>query len=165
MTISKTSQEDAHAAWDVGDLRKAFQLFSKCAQEDESGCMLNLGYFYDEGIGIRKSKSQAMHWYRLAVRAGNIAAASSVAILYREKGRYRLSFQWFRRSARMGDGDAEVEIAKALAAGTGVRRSIAGARGALRRAISSKCITPLGREEAVSLLVATKSRALKHMPG
>jgi uncharacterized protein len=165
MTISTTSQDAAHDAWDAGDLCKAFQLFSKCAQENESGCMLNLGYFYDEGVGIRKSKSQAMHWYRLAVRAGDMAAASNVAILYREKGRYRLSFQWFRRSARMGDGDAEVALAKALAAGAGVRRSIAAARGALRRAVTSKCITPTGREEAVSLLAATKLRVVKNFPG
>lgn len=54
----------AHEAWGSGDLNLAFELFSKGACQGSDGCMLDLGYFYDEGIGTAVDKQQAMYWYK-----------------------------------------------------------------------------------------------------
>jgi TPR repeat protein len=159
MPSHSSTEESAHAAWDARALRNAFRLFTECAEAGAIGCMLNLGYFYDEGLGVKKDKTRAMHWYKRAYRQGDSAAASNIAILYREAGRPRLCYQWFCRSADLGDGDAEVEVAKLLAAGQGVRRSMALALAALERARRSKHITPSGREEAVALVASLSGAA------
>lgn len=142
----------AHEAWEAGNLALAFELFSVCAAQGSEGGMLDLGYFYDEGIGTPQDKEQAMHWYKKAYRLGSSAAASNIAVLYREQGRFSLSAEWFRRAIHLQDGDAEVELAKLLIAGKGVRKSLSAAMEHLLNALVSDRITPAGIEEAEELL-------------
>ena len=159
-TDSKSAEMEAHEAWEGGDLSKAYELFCQCASKGEVGCMLDLGYFYDEGIGVAKDKNKAMSWYKRAYRKGDSAAASNIAILYREKGRNDLTFQWFQRSVALGDGDSEVELAKLYMQGVGVRKSLSKAKDLLCKAQASTLITEAGREEATKLLGAPEFEAL-----
>jgi TPR repeat protein len=145
-------EQDAHAAWDAGNLRRARVLFARGASLGAEGCMLNLGYFYDEGLGVRESKQKAMHWYKRAYRKGSSAAASNIAVLYAERGRFGLAVAWYKRAAALGDGDAELSLAQHYAIGIGVRPSLAAASQHARRAVRAQHITPAGREEAVALL-------------
>jgi TPR repeat protein len=114
--------------------------------------MLDLGYFYDEGVGTRQDKIKAMFWYKRAYRRGSSAAASNIAILYRERNQARQVFHWFRRAAALGDGDAQVDLAKLFLDGKGVRRSALKAKAALLAALASDLITEAAREEAAVLL-------------
>jgi TPR repeat protein len=148
---------EAHEAWESGDLKRAYSLFRRCAELGQLGCMLDLGYFYDEGVGVKKDKEKAMAWYKRAYRLGDSAAASNIAILYRENGRHRLERQWFERAAVLGDGDAELELAKLFLEGKGARRSKEKAVASLTRAAKSNSITEAGREEAASLLREVES--------
>ena len=150
-------EERAHQAWESGRLKVAFDLFSKCAELGSKGCMLDLGYFYDEGLGTAVDKQQAMWWYKKAYRLGCGASASNIAILYREQGKLRYSAQWFQRSALLGDGDSEVELAKLYISGRGVRKSLTAAKKYLKRALRSSSITPAGAEEAEELLAKVQS--------
>lgn len=158
MRIPQESIEvEAHNAWESGDQKRAFALFKEGAAFGLVGCMLDLGYFYDEGLGARKNKVEAMYWYKRAYRKGSAAAASNIALLYKEQGRYHLAFQWFYRATLLGDGDAEVDLAKLYMQGKGVRRSLILARGCLLTALSSKYITESGREEATELICRLES--------
>lgn len=150
---------EADDAWENGELTQAFSLFSEGAALGIEGCMLNLGYFYDEGIGVNEDKARAMYWYKRLYRTSKktnplhgAAAASNIAILYREQGKHRLEFQWFQRSAQLNDGGSEVDLAKLYMQGKGVRRSPALAKAALERALESNFITEADREEAADLL-------------
>jgi len=142
----------AHEAWERGDFERAFLLFRRCAELGQVGCMLDLGYFYDEGVGVEQNKDEAMSWYKRAYRLGDSAAASNIAILYREQGRVRLERQWFERSAALGDGDSGLELAKLHLRERGVQRSREKAIELLSSAVRSESITEAGREEAVALL-------------
>jgi hypothetical protein len=150
-------EAQAHAAWENNQDTLAFQLFSQAVSAGLENCMLNLGYFYDEGLGTKQDKEKAMYWYKRAYRKGSSAAASNIAILYRERSNFRLVAQWFRKSANLGDGDSAVELAKLYLNGTGVRRSETEALHWLREAQSSRLITEAGREEASSLLAQVKN--------
>lgn len=160
MTVSiEDLPSEADDAWESGELMRAFSLFSEGAALGIEGCMLNLGYFYDEGIGVSEDKAQAMHWYKRLYRRSKVTnplhsavAASNIAILYREQGKHRLEFQWFQRSAQLNDGDSEVDLAKLYMEGKGVRRSLTLAKAALERALESNHITEADREEAADLL-------------
>lgn len=149
-----SNEEDAHDAWESGDLRGALMRFRMGAAEGRRGCMMDLGYFYDKGLGTARSKHEAMHWYKQAFLNGDACAASNVAILFRERGSPRHMFRWFRAAARRDDGDALVEVAKCYRSGLGVARSKWMAIVYARRALRSWQITPAGREEAMGLLSA-----------
>ncbi|KQO26563.1 hypothetical protein ASF11_02410 [Acidovorax sp. Leaf76] len=152
MTPVDAREEQAHEAWDAGDLPRAFQLFRSCAYEGLRSAMMNLGFFYDEGLGTPASKHLAKIWYRKARHAGDFVAANNLAILFRERHAHRSTFHWFRKAALDGDGDAWIELAKCHLKGTGTSLSAARARECLRRAMRSRFITPAGREEAQTLL-------------
>lgn len=89
----------AHEAWEAGRLKEAFRSFKHAVDLGATECLLNLGYFHDTGIGTRKDKVEAMRCYKLAYRWGVSAAASNIAVLYREQGKPRLMFAWYRRAA------------------------------------------------------------------
>jgi uncharacterized protein len=152
MKTASAIEHQAHLAWDAGDLRRARILFAQGASLGATGCMLNLGYFYDEGLGVRQSKQKAMHWYKRAYRKGSSAAASNIAVLYSERGSFRLAVAWYKRAAGLGDGDAQLSLAHHYAIGLGVRRSLAATSRHASRALRSQYITPAGREEAAALL-------------
>lgn len=154
MTELDEMENRAHEAWDANDLPRAFQLFLACAHQGARGAMLDVGYFYDEGLGTRSSKYLARIWYRKARHAGDFVGANNLAILFQERHFHRGAFHWFRKAALDGDGDAWVKLAKCHLQGQGTPISRARARDCLRRAIRSRFITPAGREEAQSLLRA-----------
>jgi len=143
---------EAHSAWDNGRRARALQLFQRGADAGLVGCMLDLGFFYDVGIGTRTDKAMAMRWYKRAYRRGDAAAASNIAVLYKEQGKSRLAFGWYARSAALGDGDSSLELARLYLSGQGVRRSIPNAKKNLRGALSSRLITEASREEAQQIM-------------
>ena len=139
---------DAHTAWEAGDVKAAFRLFRESALAGDPHSCLNLGYFYDTGLGITKSRTEALRWYRRAYRNGDSAGASNIATVYRAQGRLREAFEWFKRAAAMNDGDAELEVAKCYLDGLGVRKHRGHAIAAIKRALSSSSITEASREQA-----------------
>jgi len=141
----------AHDAWERGEYKAAFRVYKILANRAADGGMLNLGYFYDQGIGVRKNRAQAMKWYLRAYRRGSGAAASNIATIYRDEGRHRLEAQWYKRAVRLQDGDAAVELAKLVIKGKGIRFDRSYASRLLKRAAASRYITEDGREEAIKL--------------
>ncbi|MFZ6844351.1 tetratricopeptide repeat protein [Undibacterium sp. RuTC16W] len=142
----------AHEAWERGDLQRAFYCFLAGAELDLPGCMTNLGYFYDAGLAIRADKSKAMYWYKRAYRLGSASAAANLAMLHRERRRFRLMCRCLYLSAALGDGDAQLDLGKCYLTGQGVSKSRRMARRCFLQALKSDQITPAGRADAQKLL-------------
>ncbi len=145
-------------ARESGHLRAARRFFERGATRGDGVCCISLAHIYDVGLGTRVDKKRAMHWYKLAWRSRDRAAAGNIAILYRESGNHRLAFIWFEQAAKAGDGDALVELAKCFLGGIGIRRDKSAAIRHVRAAIAHTPyegtfgITPFGWEEAESML-------------
>jgi len=157
LVIMNQHEEAAHRAWSAGDLVAAFASFRRGANEGHPGCMLDLGYFFDEGLGTARSKHQAMHWYRRAFTCGVLAAATNVALLFRERGGYRKMYRWLQIGGQRGDGDALVEIARCCLDGLGTARSRTMATSYARKALRTGQITPAGRNEAALLAAGRRA--------
>jgi TPR repeat protein len=130
-------------------IKEAFQLFLEAAQAGNSSAQLNVGYFYDTGQGVSRSRAQAGYWYRRAVRQGEAAAANNIGTIYRDEGRLRLAVRWFGKAADMGDGDALLEMAKLY---LGPLEEPTKARRLLTRVLASKRATLDSQEQAERLL-------------
>ena len=154
-------------AWEDGDETKAFELFKQAAELGDIAAMLNVGYFLDEGLGVRVDKAAAMDWYRKAYDLGDASAANNIAILCREKNDLPGAADWFAKAAELGDGDALVELAKINVEGQGVPADAAKARAYLEQALAlpvdngdddgsidvdQPFISLAGHEEAVEML-------------
>lgn len=102
----------ADKLWNQGKLELAFSLFMEAAKAGDVGAEQNVGYFYDLGLGVRRNRKKALHWYTRAYRNGDASSAKNIGTVWRDLGNPRRALSWFRRAVKMGDDDANLEIAK-----------------------------------------------------
>ncbi len=138
-----------------GRLTEAFQHFLAAAKAGDSRAQLTVGYLYDTGQGVDRSRTHAMTWYRKAVRSQEAAAANNIGTIYRDEGRLRLAIRWFEKAATLGDGDALLEMAALYA---GPLEEPARARKLLARVRSSKRATADSKALAERLLHTLEQR-------
>jgi len=104
----------AYRQCEVGELRSAFRLYLGAAKLGDATAQLGLGYCYDVGIGVMPNRSSAMEWYKRAYRKGFGSAANNIGTIFRDEGDTRIALAWFERAVRLGDINANLEIAKIL---------------------------------------------------
>ena len=117
-----------------------------------------LGYLYDLGLGTRRSRLSAMHWYLRSYRAGDASSASNIATMYRDSGQHKLEFDWYLRAAEMGDGDAKLEVAIRYLSGKGVRRNLGRAIQYLVATRKTKYTSESAKDVAWQLLLGCKTK-------
>jgi uncharacterized protein len=132
-----------------GHDREGFLVLRRLAARRYVPSMLNLGYCYDLGVGVRRSNRDALHWYRQAAARGVAAAANNIGCIYRDQGRPRLSLLWYRSAVDIGDADSLLEIAKLF---LGPLRDKRAAGRVLRILVSERSITEDTREQGEALL-------------
>jgi len=150
----------AHNANEEGDFDRARKCYEQGAKLGDAQCLQSLAYMYDVGKGVDEDKKLAMALYRKAWRKGSHAAASNIAILYREQGKHRTMFRWFERMAVAGDGSAQLDLAKCYLSGLGVRKNPQAALRCLNTAVSSFYISESEREEAQALQAELAPRSV-----
>lgn len=102
----------ACAQWDSGKLRSAFSLLVSAAKPGDCAAQLDLGYFYDCGLGVKHNRNMAMHWYRRAWRNGLSSGANNIGTIFRDEGKPERALAWFLKAVAGGDVGANLEIAK-----------------------------------------------------
>lgn len=134
----------ASEAWDAGQLARAFRLFLIDAKAGDVSSQLNLGYFYDEGLGVRPNREKALYWYRRAYKGGSAAAALNIGLILRLEGATGPALTWFERALRLGDEDTALHIAEVYAEIGKLDRAAL----FLRRAMESTDVTEHTRDKA-----------------
>lgn len=113
--------------------------------------MISLGYFFDNGIAVRKNTKKAMLWYKKAARKGEVIAFTNIGTVYRDVGNFERARFWFLKAYKSGDGDAALELAK-LYLSSKKKSRIVHAKKYLRLTLKSKCVTEASIEEANGML-------------
>jgi uncharacterized protein len=142
----------ANKAWDKGNLQLAFNLFMQSAESGDRGSQLDLGYFFDNGLSVKRDKKMALHWYRKAYLQGDAGAANNIATVYRNLGDTKKMLWWFRRAAEMGDIDVLFDMAKRYETGTMVPKNACKAKAFYRRVISCEHATSEEKAQAKARL-------------
>jgi TPR repeat protein len=101
----------ASEAWEAGRHRSAFRLFLLAAKAGDAGAQLNLGYFYDEGIGVHKNPTLALMWYRRAHNNGDVSASCNIGLFLKARGDLDGAARWFNRSIQRGNDDCRLHMA------------------------------------------------------
>jgi TPR repeat protein len=158
---SKCLFNDANTAWDGGDLRKAFELFNQAAELGDSASQLDLGYFFDNGLYVKKDKKKALYWYRKAYIQGDASAANNIGTVYRDLGDKKKMVWWFRRAAALGDVDVLLDLGKLYEKGRDVPKNMAKAERFYRRVLLSEYVTQGSKEEASNRLARLQAAKKK----
>jgi len=132
-------------------LRRTIEEMKQAFERGEETSLLNLGLFYDVGLGVAVDKEQAMVWYLRALEHGDTAAFNNIAILYRERGDVASAKEWFDKATAAGDGDAYLKLAKLYLDGS-IPDENGEVRRNLERVLEAEHVTAASVEEAQALL-------------
>ena len=149
-----------HELWKKGHERLAFRRFLAAAKRGDFTAQLNLGYFYDYGIGVPRKQSVALHWYKRAYRQGHSGGANNAGTIYRDSREFPKALMWFERAVLLGDLSANWEIARMYFR---QRNDIAKTISYLERVIQAKPgieVTVWEHEAATRLLWRLERRAI-----
>src|SRR5258708_3409939 len=80
--------------WERRRFRTAFRLFLEAVNAGDRSAQLNVGYFYDLGIGTKADRSAALNWYRKAYRKGDSCAAANIATIWRDQRKPLRALAW-----------------------------------------------------------------------
>jgi TPR repeat protein len=153
----------ANDYWEKGDLRTAFRIFLKAAKAGNAGSQLNVGHFYDEGLGVRASRPAALYWFkRLYRRRKDAAAATNIGTIWRDEGSSKRALRWFEKAIELGDEDARLDIAKLYIRQQNTGKAIP----YLEKVLKSENVTEASAEEAKFLLntIAGKGNQVQSRP-
>lgn len=149
----------ANDHWEKGNLRTAFQIFLKAAKAGNAASQLNVGHFYDEGIGVRANRPAALYWFkRLYRRRKDAAAAANIGTIWRDQGNSKRALRWFEKAIGLGDEDANLDIAKLYLSQQDIDKAIP----YLEKTLKSNNITEASAEEARSLFDALTKKLHKN---
>ncbi len=130
----------------------AFEWFHRGAQAGNPHCMLNVGYLFDEGIGTATDKHSALFWYKKAWQRHEVAAATNIAILYKERKNYTTAVRWLEQAIAKSDEDAKLVLARFYLQGLGVNKDGAKVKALLTAVKNSSNACEASVQEASYLL-------------
>ncbi|RHZ73612.1 hypothetical protein Glove_230g48 [Diversispora epigaea] len=107
---------------------KAFQIYSKVADEGFVVALNSMAYCYNNGFGVEKNLEKMFELYLKAAEKGNLVAQLNVGTCYKDgmgimKDNTKV-FQWHMKSARAGNIDAMCNVGYNYENGVGVSKDI-----------------------------------------
>jgi TPR repeat protein len=129
--------------------KRAVAAYRRAIELGRAEALLNLGYCYAKGRGVRRSQERELRCYTELWRLRrDWAAAANAACVCRDRGNLRAAFAWWAKAAAAGGGDELVNVGYCRYYGIGVRQDRAQAMAMFRRACRTADITVFGRDEA-----------------
>ena len=85
----------------------------------------NLGFMYDNGLGVAKDKVAALHWFKSAAELGDSQACFTIGVAYANgdnnlKQDNVAARDWFTRASEQGHTSAQYSLGVLFAVGNGV---------------------------------------------
>lgn len=119
--------DDALKAANLGDYKKAYQLWLVDAEKGSAVAQRNLGLMYEEGLGVPQQVRKAVKWYRMAAEQGEKLSQYYLALML-EEGEgvprdYKEAVWWYRLSAMQGHVKAQYRLGLMYLKGYGVTQS------------------------------------------
>jgi len=88
------------------DYQKARELFLKAGELGCSDGYYNVGYYYEDGVGVEVDKKKAKHYYELAAIGGNIMARHNLGGLEYKSGNEDQAFKHWILAAKGGHANS-----------------------------------------------------------
>lgn len=145
--MNSSAFERADRLGDQGRYGDAFRVLLGAARRGDSSVFINLGYAYDLGRGVRKSKDKALHWYRRALAVGESEALHNIGTVYRDRGNTVRAARCFRAAIALGHFGSNLELGQLLLSGLG------------QPAEALACFRQVGTEESEATTEAAKTWA------
>jgi len=106
------------------DHKMAFKWFSMAAEQGFAEAQFNLGWMYDQDVGVQQDYKQAAKWYTKAAEQGLAIAQYGLGLIYKNgKGvpqDYKEAMHWYRKAGDQGMAKAQTNLGSIYDGGIGV---------------------------------------------
>lgn len=115
LPASTQTMAEADAAFARQDLKTAFEMYTKLADEGDAAAQYQVGHFYESGRHVAQSFDNAEPWYRKSAMQGYAKSQANLAWLY-VNGKGGLAKDvlqavlWYEKAAAQGDREAQERI-------------------------------------------------------
>jgi len=117
--IKKRAEDgDAEAIYNLGcyhnqgdygfpqDYDKALECWHRAAELSYVKAYLNIGYFYEMGLGVEVDRKKAENYYELAAIGGNVTARFNLAIIEARAGNFKRALKHHMIAIKGGEEDS-----------------------------------------------------------
>ena len=101
---------------------KALKAYKKMVDTDGNACY-EIGYMYQNGLGVDKDLGQAKYYYKEGALLGDNNAAWRLGLIYKNEMEYTDAYNFLLKAADGGQGMAMFELAKLFESGLGTSYS------------------------------------------
>lgn len=88
------------------DQSKAFELFKRASELGSASGHFELAILYDDGVGVKQDKKNAVHHYQIAAMMGHVGARHNLGCTEAENGNIQRSLKHFMIAAKCGFKDS-----------------------------------------------------------
>ena len=127
LTSSLSNASDltqGETAYNQGDYQRAYQIFNSLAERGDAQAQTNLGFMYNQGLGVPENDKEAVRWWRAAAEQGVVEAQTNLGAMYAHglgvAQNYVEAVRWWRAAAEQGDAQAQFNLGVMYANGLGV---------------------------------------------
>ena len=111
------------------DYTRAFECFSKAAEQGDAKAQGGLGELYYKGLGVKQNYTEAFKWFSKAYKQGNAKAQTFLAQMYYNgegvEQNYVEAFKRFSKAAKQGDLEAQHYLGVLYFKGEGIEQNYA----------------------------------------
>jgi len=118
----------------------SFALNAEAAARGHHDAVLAMGWFYLNGVGVKKDREKSWYWYRKSARHGDPRAMFSLGYLSCLEGDYIEANTWFSRAIDAGHSRSKYWLAKLLWKGRGVSQDAKRARSLIEQAAKANVV-------------------------
>ncbi len=119
------------------DTARAITQLLSAAEGGNSDAQYYLGYYFRNGIGVKRNDVTSLNWYKKSALAGSAHAQNKVGMIYYTgKGvekEYGEALKWFTLSAKQDFDQAQYMLGKIYSIGRGVEPDTAKAINGLKK--------------------------------
>jgi TPR repeat protein len=86
----------------------------KAAEQANAEARANLGWLYQNGLGVPQNYTEAMRWYRMAAEQGSSWSQTRIGMFYQNgwdvAQDYAEAMRWHRKAAEQGNPEAQTSV-------------------------------------------------------
>ena len=105
----------------------AFALYQELAERGHAQEQNNLGWMYQNGLGVTQDYQKALYWFNKAAEQRFSAAQNNLGYMYNQGlgvvADQQLAFMWYQKTALQGDVIGQLSLGVFYDTGTGVKKN------------------------------------------
>jgi len=102
--------EDGDAAFQKKDYSTALKKYKNAAGKKDPIAQRKIGNMFKDGLGVAQNYDEAMRWYELSAKQGNVDAQFNLGAMHEGFENPKEAARWYQMAAKKGDVESQLKL-------------------------------------------------------